>query len=49
MKLVIRQGGGVYCDYCNEVDKKCVNDGGDRDICFDCVLEIYQFAKTEIL
>lgn len=42
------------CDYCRMEDKKCVShenfDGNDSvDICFDCVLEIYNFAKKEIL
>ena len=41
------------CDYCREGDKKCVSHesfNGDNsvDICFDCVLEIYEFAKKEI-
>ena len=38
-----------YCDYCEQKEKTYVNDGNDRDICFDCVLEIYEFAKKEIL
>jgi hypothetical protein len=42
-------GDTRYCDYCGEKEKTYVNDGDDRDICFDCVLEIYNFAKKEIL
>ena len=42
------------CDYCWEDDRKLISmDAHDRDtsidICFDCVLEIYNFAKKEIL
>lgn len=45
---------GLRCDYCWIDNKKVVSmpehEGGDtRDICMDCVLEIYEFAKKEIL
>ena len=50
LELQIRQAESTYCDYCNLHDVKLVNRvNDDRDICFDCILEIYNFAKKEIL
>lgn len=50
--LSIKIDPHVYCDYCGIKGEKVVSkpDGGDsRDICFDCILEIYNIARKEIL
>ena len=48
INIKIIESESRYCDYCRENKNKFVNND-DRDICFDCVLEIYELAKNEIL
>ena len=44
--------GYRYCDYCNQKKDKYVSKSRPDnyiDICSDCVLEIYELMKKEIL
>lgn len=44
------EDGTRYCDYCRRYREKYVHNNDDyQDICFDCVLAIYELARKEVL
>ena len=48
--LLVRRDDSISCDYCEAQDLKVVNlRDRDIDVCFSCILQIYNLAKQETL